>query len=85
MTPPLMKKTMLSLGCLLLLCLLVFASAQAVNKSTILKSKCVGCGDCIRACPVTAIKLDRGKAVVDPEKCVGCRMCVITCSYGAAR
>jgi Fe-S-cluster-containing hydrogenase component 2 len=56
-----------------------------VNKSTILKSKCVGCGDCIRACPVTAIKLDRGKAVVDPEKCVGCRMCVITCSYGAAR
>ncbi|MGB7569767.1 MAG: 4Fe-4S binding protein [Chitinivibrionales bacterium] len=80
-----MKKTMALFDCLLLLCILVFASAQAVNKSTILKAKCVGCGDCVRSCPVTAIKIDRGKAVVNVGKCIGCRLCVITCSYGAAR
>jgi ferredoxin len=80
-----MKKTIVSFGCLLVLCLLVFTSAQAVNKSTILKAQCVGCGDCVRACPVTAIKMDRGKAVINVEKCVGCRTCVLTCSYGAAR
>jgi Fe-S-cluster-containing hydrogenase component 2 len=56
---------------------------EKLRKSMIVRSRCVGCGDCVRACPMTAITLDNGKAVVDKEKCVGCRKCLMTCSFGA--
>lgn len=58
---------------------------EDTRKPVIIRSKCVGCGDCARICPVNAIKLERGKASVDQEFCVGCRLCVATCSYGAPR
>jgi len=60
-------------------------SAQTVKKSTIFAAKCVGCGDCVRGCPVKAITMIKGKAVIDTEKCVGCRLCVVVCSYGAPK
>jgi Fe-S-cluster-containing hydrogenase component 2 len=55
------------------------------HKSIIVRAKCVGCGDCIRACPMKAISYDCGKARVDQEKCIACKLCVLTCSYGAPR
>ncbi len=46
--------------------------------------KCVGCGTCVKYCPVSAIKLNReGKAVIDREKCIGCGECIAVCPEGA--
>jgi Fe-S-cluster-containing hydrogenase component 2 len=58
---------------------------EEMRKSMIVRSRCVGCGDCVRQCPMTALSLDNGKAVVDREKCVGCHTCLMTCSFGAPR
>jgi len=46
--------------------------------------KCVGCGDCILACPYTAIARDGGgKAEVNAALCQGCGTCAATCPAGA--
>jgi heterodisulfide reductase subunit A len=45
---------------------------------------CVGCGDCIPACPYTAISRDGdGKAEVNAALCQGCGTCAATCPAGA--
>ena len=48
--------------------------AAKVNKDI-----CVGCGSCVDACPVTAIKLDGDKAAVSEGDCIECGACVGTC------
>lgn len=44
-------------------------------------SSCLGCGDCVAACPWDAIKIDSatGLPVVDADKCVGCGLCAKAC------
>jgi ferredoxin len=79
------KNARLTAGVFLILLFSLFVGGQSAVKTIIVRAKCVGCSDCVRICPVQAITLIRGKAVVDPEKCVGCRLCVVTCSYGAPR
>ncbi|HOI73083.1 MAG TPA: 4Fe-4S binding protein [Syntrophales bacterium] len=46
-------------------------------------SLCVGCGNCVGACPFRAIGLIGDKAVVDPLLCMGCGICVDGCPTGA--
>ncbi len=40
---------------------------------------CVGCGACVDICPVQAIDLNDGKAVVSNEDCIDCGACVPEC------
>ncbi len=40
---------------------------------------CLGFGSCVTVCPVGAISVDTGVAVIDPEKCGGCGSCVQEC------
>jgi Fe-S-cluster-containing hydrogenase component 2 len=80
------RRNFLRAGCVMLaLASPLVLAKKTLVKSTILQSRCVGCGDCVRACPVQAIALQRGKAWIDREKCVGCKVCSKTCSYGAPR
>lgn len=42
---------------------------------------CLGCGDCVRACPFDAMTIDEGAELprIDHDKCTGCGKCVETC------
>lgn len=40
---------------------------------------CIGCGDCVSACPADAISLKDGIAFVDTRFCMGCGLCANTC------
>ena len=44
--------------------------------------KCTGCGICVDVCPVEAIRLENGKAVVG-EECIGCGACEAECPQAA--
>jgi len=45
--------------------------------------RCVGCEQCIGVCPVDAIRMEDGIAVVDPSSCTGCGECLRTCPVEA--
>ncbi|TSA25495.1 4Fe-4S dicluster domain-containing protein [bacterium] len=36
---------------------------------------CIGCKICVRKCPVSAITMKDGKAVIDTSKCINCGIC----------
>ncbi len=45
---------------------------------------CLGCGDCVAACPYDAIHIDTetGLPAVDHSRCVGCGKCAAACPRG---
>jgi Fe-S-cluster-containing hydrogenase component 2 len=47
------------------------------------RDRCTGCGDCLEVCPVEAISLFRGVAVIDPDTCLACDACLQACPVGA--
>jgi len=61
-----------------------FNYPDTVGKSSVLADisadLCTGCGICSeKRCPVKAIKLVDGLAVVNDDLCIGCGLCVTTC------
>ena len=44
---------------------------------------CVGCGACEGACPVGAVAVENGVAVVNADACIDCGACEGACPTGA--
>lgn len=49
---------------------------------TVDKTKCVGCGLCVKSCPQGAVALQGGKAAIG-EECIACGLCIGACPTGA--
>ena len=45
--------------------------------------KCIGCGFCVRDCPVDAVKLVKKKAVINDHWCTHCGVCQRVCEAQA--
>jgi len=43
------------------------------------KDSCIGCGACVKICPVSAIQLENKKAVINKQLCIGCANCIGVC------
>ncbi len=44
---------------------------------------CIGCGQCVDACPVQALSMKDGKSQVDESLCIDCGACVAVCPTNA--
>ncbi len=45
----------------------------------VFEKDCIGCGECVKVCPVNAIEIIKNKARLDKEKCIGCASCIAAC------
>ncbi len=69
--------------CGMLISLKLFpAPAREVQSNYVCMSEpelCTGCGVCVTRCPVGAVVMEEGRAVLREQRCIGCGLCVSTC------
>ena len=49
------------------------------------RDKCCGCTACVKRCPMEAIRVRDGKAVILSERCIDCGECIRVCPYHAKK
>ncbi len=54
-------------------------------RPVIIKNKCVGCGECARACPRKAITVKNRVALIDKKSCIKCYCCQELCKIQAVK
>jgi len=47
------------------------------------EEKCIGCGTCVKMCPMETIELNDAIAQINEEKCIGCGVCAHHCTEEA--
>ena len=52
---------------------------QERNFEVNVEDSCIGCGLCVNACSMKAIKLESLKAHADSIQCCGCQLCIDEC------
>ena len=58
---------------------------QFYHSVTLDRDKCTGCTNCIRVCPMEAMRVHDGKAYVIANRCIDCGECVRKCPYHAIK
>ncbi len=58
-------------------------SSRYFHSVTLDYDKCRGCTNCIKRCPMEAIRVHEGKAKITEERCIDCGDCIRFCSHHA--
>jgi heterodisulfide reductase subunit A len=53
------------------------------EKAFVISDLCNGCNVCVPSCPTNAIRMQEGRAKVDPFQCTGCGACIPVCPQEA--
>ena len=60
-------------------------NSKGIDVAEILPDKCIGCQICVAECPVGAIEMSDGIALIDPKVCIGCGKCFEVCPVEAIK